>query len=63
MHGFDYKIVDKILIVKDDILCKAESPKRKEPWTITTVHTEWNNWGYTWNQIGTTKRPESRTFF
>jgi len=25
--------------VKDGILCKAESPKQKEYWTITTVHT------------------------
>ena len=34
---YDYKVGDKILIVKDGILCKAESPKQKEPWTITTV--------------------------
>ena len=36
---FDYKVGDKILVVKDGILHKAESPKQKEPWTITTVHT------------------------
>ena len=36
---FDYKVGDKILIVKDGILCKAESQKQKEPWTITTIHT------------------------
>ena len=36
---FDYKVGDKILIVKDGIICKAESPKGKEPRTITTVHT------------------------
>ena len=36
---FDYKIGDKILIVKDGILRKAESPKQKAPWTIRTVHT------------------------
>ena len=35
---FDYTVCDKILIVKDGILRKAESPKLKEPWTITTVH-------------------------
>ena len=35
---FDYKAGDKILIVKDGILRKAESPKRKIPWTITTIH-------------------------
>ena len=28
-----------IMIVKDGILCKAESPKKKEFWTLTTVHT------------------------
>ena len=38
---YDYKVCDKILIVKDGILRKAESPKQKEPWTITitTIHT------------------------
>jgi hypothetical protein len=36
---YDYKVGDKILIQKDGILCKAESIWKKEPWTITTVHT------------------------
>ena len=36
---FDYKVGDKILILKDGILRKSESPKQKEPWTITQVHT------------------------
>ncbi len=36
---YDYKIGDKVLIVKDGILRKAESRYGKEPWTITTVHT------------------------
>ena len=27
------------MLLKDGILRKAESPKQKEPWTITTVHT------------------------
>ena len=34
-----YKVGDKILIRKDGILCKAESIWKKEPWAITTVHT------------------------
>jgi hypothetical protein len=34
-----YKVGDKLLIAKDGILCKAESKFGKEPWTITTVHT------------------------
>ena len=36
---YDYKVGDKVLIRKDGILCKAESIWRKEPWTITTIHT------------------------
>jgi hypothetical protein len=36
---YDYKVGDKILIRKDSILRKAESFWKKEPWTITTVHT------------------------
>ncbi len=36
---YDYKVGDKILIHKDSILRKAESIWKKEPWTITTVHT------------------------
>ncbi len=37
--NYDYKVGDKILIHKDGILCKAGSIWKKEPWTITTVHT------------------------
>ena len=36
---YDYKVGDTIFIRKDGILRKAESIWRKEPWTITTVHT------------------------
>jgi hypothetical protein len=36
---YDYKVVDKVLLTQEDILRKAESPYSKEPWTITTVHT------------------------
>ncbi len=36
---YDYKVGNKILIPKDGILRKAESVWKKEPWTITTVHT------------------------
>ena len=36
---FYYKVGDKILIVKDGILRKAEIPNQKESWTITTIHT------------------------
>jgi hypothetical protein len=37
--NYDYKVVEKVLIRKDGILRKAESRLIKEPWTITTVHT------------------------
>ncbi len=36
---YNYKVGDNILIRKDGILRKAESIWKKEPWTITTVHT------------------------
>ena len=36
---YDYAVGGKVLILKDGILRKAESPKQKEPWTITIVHT------------------------
>ncbi len=36
---YDYKVGDKVLVIKDGILCKSESKYGKEPWTITTVHT------------------------
>ncbi len=36
---YDYKVGDKVLVEKESILPKAESKYGKEPWTITTVHT------------------------
>ncbi len=36
---YNYKIGDKVLLINEGILCKAESAYGKEPWTITTVHT------------------------
>jgi hypothetical protein len=35
----NYKVGDKVLVTHEGILRKAESPYSKEPWTITTVHT------------------------
>jgi hypothetical protein len=35
---YDYQVRDKLLVIKEGILCKAESNYGKEPWTITTVH-------------------------
>ncbi len=36
---YDYKVGDKVLVINEGILHKAESAYGKEPWTITTVHT------------------------
>ncbi len=37
---YDYKMGDKVLLINEGILCKAEFANGKEPWTIiTTVHT------------------------
>jgi hypothetical protein len=36
---YNYKVGDKVLVINKGILCKAESAYSKEPWTITTVHT------------------------
>jgi hypothetical protein len=37
--NYDYKVGDKVLVINEGILRKAESAYGKEPWTITTVHT------------------------
>ncbi len=34
----DYKVGDKVLLINEGILHKAESAYDKEPWTINTVH-------------------------
>jgi hypothetical protein len=36
---YDNKVRDKVLVINEGILRKAESAYGKEPWTITTVHT------------------------
>jgi hypothetical protein len=36
---YDYKVGDKVLVINKGILRKAEYAYGKEPWTITTVHT------------------------
>ena len=37
--NYDYKVDNKVLLTQEGTLCKAESPYSKEPWTITTIHT------------------------
>jgi hypothetical protein len=39
---YDYKVGDKVLLINEGILYKAEFAYGKEPWTITTVHTNGN---------------------
>jgi hypothetical protein len=36
---YDYKVKDKVLLINEGILRKAASAYGKEPWTISTVHT------------------------
>ncbi len=36
---YNYKVGDKVLVINKGTLRKAESAYGKEPWTITTVHT------------------------
>jgi hypothetical protein len=36
---YDYKVGQKILVQNEGILHKAQSIQQKDPWTITTVHT------------------------
>jgi hypothetical protein len=36
---YDYKVGDRVLVIQDGILHKAQSPHGKESWTIMTVHT------------------------
>ncbi len=36
---YDYKVGDKVLVINEGIIRKAESAYGKEPWTNTTVHT------------------------
>jgi hypothetical protein len=36
---YDYKVRHEVLVINEGILRKAESAYGKEPWTITTVHT------------------------
>jgi hypothetical protein len=35
---YDYKVGEKVIVVNEGILRKAESAHGKEPWTITKVH-------------------------
>jgi hypothetical protein len=35
---YNYKVGDKVLVINEGILRKAESAYGKESWTITTVH-------------------------
>eukprot|EP00804_Cyclotella_cryptica_P003733 CCRYP_008899-RA/>CCRYP_008899-RA protein AED:0.30 eAED:0.30 QI:0/-1/0/1/-1/0/1/0/100 len=36
---WDYKIGDRVLLCREGILSKSESKYHKDPWTISTVHT------------------------
>ena len=36
---WDYQPGNKVLVIKDGVLCKSESRYDSKPWTITSVHT------------------------
>jgi hypothetical protein len=36
---YDYQVGQKVLVRNDGILCKAESRYLREPWLITSIHT------------------------
>jgi hypothetical protein len=36
---YDYKVGQKVLVQNKGILCKAQSIRQHDPWTIATVHT------------------------
>ncbi len=36
---YNYMVGDKVLVINEGILCKAESAYGKELWAITSVHT------------------------
>ncbi len=36
---YDYKVGQKVLVRKEGILCKSESIWHRNPWLITSVHT------------------------
>ncbi len=36
---YDYKVGQKALIRKEGILCKTDNRQLKDPWVITSVHT------------------------
>jgi hypothetical protein len=36
---YDYRVGQKVLVQNNGILCNAESRYIKEPWKITSVHT------------------------
>jgi hypothetical protein len=36
---YDYKVRERVQLINEGILRKAESAYGKEPWTITTVYT------------------------
>jgi hypothetical protein len=37
--NYDYKVGQKVLLRKEGILCNTESRWHKNPWLITSVHT------------------------
>ena len=48
--NYNYKVGDRVLMIQDGILCKAQSPHGKEPWTITHLELSGFNAEPNWNK-------------
>jgi hypothetical protein len=48
---YDYQVGQKVLVLNDSILHKAESRNLKEPWTFAPVPYKWINQGSMRKQI------------
>ncbi len=62
---YDYKISDRVLVIQDGILRKAQStkPTRQRAMDYYNSSYEWNYQDSTRNQNGTDKYPESNTLY
>jgi hypothetical protein len=61
---YDYKVGDRVLVIQEGILRKAQSPHGKEPWTIYNNSSyKWNYQDSTRNKNRTNKYPDSNTLY
>ncbi len=58
---YDYKVGQKVLVLKESILRKSESIWHRKPWLITSVHPNGTIKGSTRKQNRTDEYPKSKT--